>query len=98
MGWGGIIQAGEGRGGLRGGEMRASQSILCTAITQKRPESLNSSFNSRNRKFPDTPKMLEPFKEAIREKNHFSKLKHLQRMLKQFVCGVERRVTNVGGH
>ena len=42
--------------------------------------------------------MLEPFKEAIREKNHFSKLKHLQRMLKQFVCGVERRVTNVGGH
>ena len=76
--WGGVglfRLGGESMAELsRGGEMRASQSILCTAITQKRPEYLNSSLTAETGNSP-TPKNVGAIQRSKPRKEPFFKIK-----------------------
>ena len=73
--WGGVglfRLGGEGMAELsRGGEMRASQSILCTPITQKRPESLNSSLTVETGNSPTPQKCWSHSKKQTEKRTIF---------------------------
>ena len=73
--WGGVglfRLGGESMAELsRGGEMRASQSILCTAITQKRLESLNSSLTVETGNSPPPQKCWSHSKKQTEKRTIF---------------------------